>query len=134
MNNEILESKNQDLVVQKINQVILLEEKLLKLKEIEQQIKDEKENLRQAMIKSDLKKWETPNGTKVTLIEDGEDEEIEIKKIDYGKFNAENQDLIKRKEELEKKIEKAQEPYTTIINEVKSGRKGCVRITLPKAA
>ena len=121
-----------ELVVKKLNEVIVLEEKLQKIKEIEKEIKNQKEELKQLMIEANMKKWETPNGTKITLVEDAEDEDIEIETIDYAKFNTEHLELVLKKEAIEKEIKEAQKPYTTITKAIKKGRKGYVLITLPK--
>jgi hypothetical protein len=121
-----------ELVVKKLNEVIVLEEKLQKIKEIEKEIKNQKEELKQLMIETNMKKWETPNGTKITLVEDAEDEEIEVETVDYAKFNTEHLELFLKKEALEKEIKEAQKPYTTITKEIKKGKKGYVLITLPK--
>lgn len=121
-----------ELVVKKLNEVIVLEEKLQKIKEIEKEIKNQKEELKQLMIEANMKKWETPNGTKITLVEDAEDEDIEVETIDYAKFNTEHLELVLKKEAIEKEIKEAQKPYTTITKETKKGRKGYVLITLPK--
>src|SRR5574344_3119803 len=121
-----------ELVVKKLNEVIVLEEKLQKIKEIEKEIKNQKEELKQLKIENNMKKWETPNGKKITLVEDAEDEDIEIETIDYAKFNTEHLELVLKKEAIEKEIKEAQKPYTTITKETKKGRKGYVLITLPK--
>lgn len=124
MGNELLELK--------INQVIVLEEKLKMLKEVEKQIKDEKEELRQAMINANLKSWETPNGTKLTLVEDSPDEEIEVPKIDREKFLKENEELVDRYNSVMLEYRSKERDYTTYEKEIQKGRKGYVRITLPK--
>lgn len=126
--------ENNELVVKKINEIIVLEQKLQMLKEVENQIKQEKEDLRQAMIKVDMKKWEMPNGTKITLIEDGEDEVVQIKKIDEVKFAEENLEFHNAFMEHKKQYEDKRNEYATITTEIKPGRKGYVRITLPKVS
>ena len=96
------------------NKVIALENKLQEYKVIEEEQKNLKEKLKQAMISSGNKGWETPNGVKITLVEDGEDKEI--MKFNENKFKNENEELYK--EYLEPKIQK--------------GKAGYVRITFPK--
>lgn len=123
---------NNELLVQKINQVIVLEEKLKLLKEVEAQIKEEKEDLRQAMINAELKKWETPNGTTITLVEDGADEEIEVPTTDVEKFVEENDELITKYNNIILEYNNKRKEYTTYTKETKQGRKGYIRITLPK--
>lgn len=121
-----------ELLVQKINQVVLLEQKLVMLKEVEAQIKAEKEELRQSMIKAELKSWETPNKTKITLVEDTPDEEVEVPKIDREKFLEENDELVNRYNNLILEYKAKEKEYTTFEKEIQKGRKGYVRITLPK--
>lgn len=123
---------NNELLVQKINQVIVLEEKLKLLKEVEAQIKEEKEDLRQSMIKADLKKWETPNGTTITLVEDGADEEIEVPTTDVEKFVEENDELVTKYNNIMLEYNNKKKEYTTYTKETKQGRKGYIRISLPK--
>ena len=96
------------------NKVIALENKLQEYKVIEEEQKQLKEKLKQAMISSGNKGWETPNGVKITLVEDGEDKEI--MKFNENKFKNENEELYKKY--LESKIQK--------------GKAGYVRITFPK--
>lgn len=124
---------NNELLVQKINQVIVLEEKLRLLKEVEEQIKQEKEDLRQSMISAELKKWETPNGTKITLVEDGADEEIEVPTTDVEKFIEENSKLVDEYNNVMLEYQNKKKEYTTYTKEIKKGRKGYVKITLPKS-
>lgn len=122
-----------EVLVQKINQIVMLEDKLKAIKEIEAQIKEEKEELRQAMINANLKSWETPNGTKLTLVEDSPDEEIEVPKLDGERFIEENDALIEEYNNIVIKYEKKKKEYTTYKKEIKPGRKGYVRVTLPKS-
>lgn len=94
--------------------VLGLEIQLKSYEELKKQYDDFKEDLRQAMIKNNIKKWVTPNNTQITLILDGEDKEVQ--KFNEDKFKEENKDIYNRY--LETKIQK--------------GRKGSVRITPPK--
>lgn len=95
-------------------EVELLEQKLTAFKAMQDEHDEMKEQLRQAMIKANIKSWETPNGTKVTLVLDGEDKEVY--EFNKDRFADENADLYKKY--LEKKIKK--------------GRKGYVKITPKK--
>jgi len=123
--------ENNELVV-KIERIVALESKLKAIKEIEKQIKEEKENLRQAMIEVNLKAWETPNKTKITLVEDTPETEIEVEVLDVEKWENDNESLVDRKKELEEEIKESQKDYINIETQIKNGRKGYVRITLPK--
>ena len=94
--------------------VLELENQLKAYEELKKQHETFKEELRQAMIKSGIKKWITPNDTQITLILDTEDKEV--LKFNEDKFKEENEDIYNKY--LETKIQK--------------GRKGSVRITPPK--
>jgi len=122
---------NNDLVV-RLNEIVILEEKLQKMKLIEKQIKEMKEDLKVSMQDNDLKKWETPNGTKITLVEDTPESEIEVKVLDRIKFYEDNKNIVNELRLLKEKVELLEEDYTVTKTEIKKGRKGYVRITLPK--
>lgn len=96
------------------NKVVALENQLAEMKKIEAQAKDLKEQLKTAMEKSGTKTWETPNGTKITLVPDGEDKVV--KKFNEKLFKNNNLDLW--------------DEYSEEV--VQKGKSGYVRITLPK--
>ena len=125
----MLEERKNDLLVQ-IERVVELENKLIKLKEVEEKIKEEKEQLRQAMIEVNLKKWEMPNGTKITLVEDTPEEEVEVEVLDNNAWAESNTDLVAEKADLEKRIKETQKDFISIEKQIKKGRKGYVKITL----
>lgn len=95
-------------------EIIALENKLKEYKKIEQEQKELKEQLKKAMEEKGIKSWKTPNGAKITLVEDGKDKEV--MKFNENKFKEENEDIYNKY--LETKIQK--------------GRNGYVLITLPK--
>lgn len=98
--------------------VVQLEERLKAYKDIENQIKSEKEKLRLAMLEHKVKSWETPNHIKVTLVADTPAKTTVKQVFNEDKFKKENTDL-----------------YNSYVEdkEVKSnGRKGYVKITIPK--
>ena len=95
-------------------EIIVLENKLKEYKKIEQEQKELKEQLKKAMEEKGIKSWQTPNGAKITLVEDGKDKEV--MKFNEKKFMEENQDIYNNY--LESKIQK--------------GKNGYVLITLPK--
>lgn len=95
-------------------EIIALENKLKEYKKIEQEQKELKEQLKKAMEEKGIKSWQTPNGAKITLIEDGKDKEV--MKFNEKKFMEENQNIYNNY--LETKIQK--------------GKNGYVLITLPK--
>ncbi len=96
--------------------VCQLEEQLAAYKDIEKQCKAAKDNLKKVMEAYNIKTWTTPNGTKITLVPDGEDKTI--REFDLKKFEEFHPELI--------------EPY--MVDKVKKGRSGYVKITLPKQA
>ena len=95
------------------NKVVALENQLVEMKKIEAQAKDLKEQLKTAMEKAGTKTWETPNGTKITLVPDGEDKVV--RKFNEKLFKDNNLDLW--------------DEYSEEV--VQKGKSGYVRITLP---
>lgn len=95
-------------------EIIALENKLKEYKKIEQEQKELKEQLKKAMEEKGIKSWQTPNGAKITLVEDGKDKKV--MKFNEEKFKEENQNIYNSY--LETKIQK--------------GKNGYVLITLPK--
>lgn len=107
------------------SEVVILETELAKMKEIEDRYKAAKEELKVGMERVGLNKWETPNGTKITLVEDSPDKEVEIESYDEEKFIKENPELH---EQYNLKLAE----YKITKKEIKKGKKGYVRITFPK--
>ena len=98
-------------VVEYAEKVILLEQKLQNMKMLEGELKSAKAELKRLMQENGVKKWITPNGTKITLVPDGEDTVISA--FNEKKFAEEKPDIYA--EYLEDKL--------------KAGRSGYVRIT-----
>ena len=96
------------------NKILLLEERLKEYKKIEEEQNDLKSKLKELMENNNIDSWTTLNGTKITLVADGEDKEV--LKFNEQKFKEENDDLYKKY--LETKIQKS--------------KKGYIRITIPK--
>lgn len=107
------------------NQIIALENQLAETKKIEEQVKKLKAELKNAMENKNIKKWETPNGTKITLVEDTPDKEVEVEYYDEDKFIAENTELHER-------YHNTLAMYKDTKIEIKKGKTGYVKITLPK--
>lgn len=107
------------------SEVVILETELAKMKEIEDRYKAAKEELKVGMERVGLNKWETPNGTKITLVEDSPDKEVEIESYDEERFIKENPELH---EQYNLKLAE----YKITKKEIKKGKKGYVRITFPK--
>ncbi|HHX68448.1 MAG TPA: endonuclease [Gallicola sp.] len=97
-------------VIELSNQIIELEEHLTIYKRIEKEQKELKNKLKSAMQEHGIKKWTTPNGTKITLVDDGEDKEIEV--FNEDNFKKDNEELYKKY--LEKKIKKGRSGYVLI--------------------
>lgn len=96
------------------NKVVALENQLAEMKKIEAQAKDLKTQLKAAMENNNIKKWETPNGVKITLVADGEDKIV--RKFNEKLFKDNNLDLW--------------DEYNEEV--VQKGKNGYVKITLPK--
>ena len=101
-------------VVEYANKILALEQQLESMKQLEKELKSAKAELKRLMQENDVKKWITPNGTKITLIPDGEDTIVSA--FNEKKFAEEKPDIYA--EYLEEKL--------------KAGRSGYVRVTLPK--
>lgn len=94
--------------------IVAFESQLDYLKSIEKKVKEDKARLKDAMQSCGVKSWTTPNGYKITLVPDGEDEvkkkfnEIKLKETDPETYNKYLEDTIVK------------------------GRSGYVKITAPK--
>ena len=100
------------------NKVVELENKLAEYKELEKQYKSFKEKLYEAMIEYGVDKWTTNNDVKITLVNGSADTIEIVDEFNIEKFKEENPELFNQY------IEKKQN--------IKNGRKGFVKITLPK--
>lgn len=96
------------------NKIVALENQLTEMKKIEVQAKELKAQLKSAMENNNIKKWETPNGVKITLVADGEDKVV--RKFNEQLFKENNLDLW--------------DQYSEDV--VQKGKVGYVKITLPK--
>ena len=103
------------------NELVSISYKLAKLElalaeydEIKKQRDDFKAKLKAVMEKENVKKWTTNNGTQITLIPDGVDSTVET--FDEKTFKAENEEVYKK----------------YLVEKTKKGRKGYVKITIPK--
>lgn len=101
------------------NKVIVFETRLAEYKKLEEQYKEMKQKLFEAMVKHDVKSWQTVNGTKITRV-DGTEATVEIvKEFNAAKFKEENPDVYDR--------------YLEDVKKKKAGKSGYVKITLPKS-
>ena len=102
------------------SRIVAFEQQLSRMKELEKKIKSEKDRLKTAMETAGVKKWETPNGYKITLIPDSEDTVVTEESFNAERFMAEHPEIV--------------EQYMETKNVIKKGKKGYVRITSPKEA
>ena len=100
------------------SRIVAFEQQLARMKEIEKKVKSEKDRLKDAMERAGVKKWETPNGYKITLIPDSEDTVVQEESFNADRFMAEHPEIV--------------EQYMETKNVIKKGKKGYVRITSPK--
>lgn len=107
-------------------QVVALENELATFKAIQDKYDKAKAELKTAMENQGLKKWTTPNGTQITLVLDSPDKEVEEEYYDEDKFIAENT-------ELHQQYHNKLAEYKETRKVIKKGKKGYVKITLPKS-
>ena len=100
------------------SRIVAFEQQLSMMKEVEKKVKAEMERLKNAMENAGVKKWETPNGYKITLIPDSEDKAVQETTFNAERFMDENPELC--------------EKYMETKTVIKKGKKGYVRITAPK--
>lgn len=105
-------------LIETSNKIVLMEQKLADMKRIEAEIKDMKVQLKDLMEQYGVPKWETPNGTKITLVADIADKVEQEEYFDTEAFEAEHPRMYKT--------------YRKVREVVKKGKKGYVKITLPK--
>lgn len=101
-------------LVEIADKVLSLESQLEMFKQIEKEYKEAKASLKAGMERYGIKKWETPNGTKITLIPDGEP--TEKWEFDVDAFAKDNDGLYRK--------------YCKKVT--KKGKAGYVRITAGK--
>lgn len=100
------------------NKVVAIENRIAELKALEAEQKKVKQALFDAMIKHNVKSWETPNGIKITRV-DAVEPTVEIAtEFDEERFKEENKGLYVM--------------YLHDVEKKKSGKSGYVKITLPK--
>lgn len=103
-------------VVEVANQVIALENQLKLFDELSKKRDKLKKDLKELMEKNNIKKWETPNGTKITLVEDTPDKLINEIYFDETQFALENPEV--------------HDKYLKNKEVIKKGKSGYVKITL----
>jgi hypothetical protein len=100
------------------NKVVAFESQLAAMKAIEQQLKEAKQALFDAMTKHDVKSWTTPNGTKITRVDATAGDTKTVTEFDTAAFKAENPAMY--------------EMYLHEVEKKTAGRSGYIKITLSK--
>jgi hypothetical protein len=98
------------------NKIVAFENQLAAMKEIEQQLKDAKRQLFLEMMKHDVKSLETPNGTKITRVDDTPGGVKKVREFDVESFKADNPSMYRM--------------YLREVEKKTNGRSGFVRITV----
>lgn len=118
--NEALETKRNSAILDAtLREIAKVEEELASYKVLEQKKKDLLEELRTSMEEYGIDKWETPNGTKITLVKAVEPSEYTVSQFDEASFKLDDPDTY--------------ELYCRNVVKKDRGRKGYVRITTPKS-
>ena len=94
--------------------IIALEQRLKAYKQLEELRKKEMTDLKSAMERNNIKSWQTPEGVIITLVADGKDKVV--KEFDTDTFAIENPEIYAR----------------YLLEKIKKGRAGYVKVTLPK--
>ena len=100
------------------NRILAFEYQLGLLKEAEAKIKADKARLKAAMERAGVKSWKTPNGYKITLVEDGVEKVEEVTTFDEASFKSDLPEIYLK--------------YCKTKKKVTPGRAGYVKITAPK--
>lgn len=101
----------------KISQaVVILEKRMADYKEFEAQYKEMKQALFDAMVKYDVKSWETPNGAKITRVDAVPATVKVVTQFDEDAFKKENPALHGM--------------YLHDVEKKTAGKSGYVRVTM----
>lgn len=100
------------------NKVVAFENQLSAYKQLEKDYETAKKALYEAMKKHEVKAWTTPNGTRISRIDEVVAKVNTVLEFDIETFKKEKPALYK--------------DYTKSITKKTGGRKGYVKITLPK--
>ena len=100
------------------DQVAKLELQLQAIKQVEDQAKQLKDRLYEMMLEYDVKSFKTINGVAIARIDGKEDEIVELEVFNETVFQEENPELYQQ--------------YLCKTTKINKGKKGYVRITLPK--
>lgn len=98
------------------NKVVQFENQLAAMKEIENQLKEAKKQLYHEMLKHDVKSWTSPNGTKITRVDEVPGSTKKVAEFDEKLFKAECPAIHQK--------------YTKMVEKKSNGKAGYVRITM----
>lgn len=101
-----------------VTQITVLEDDLKKYNALKKRYDDMKAELYEAMLEHEVDKLIAPNGTQFTLVKETPSESIPVVKFDENRFKKEHPEMW--------------EDYQWFTHDYKAGRKGYVRITIPK--
>lgn len=99
-------------------QVVTFENQLAAMKEIEQKLKDAKRQLYHEMVKHNVKSCTTPNGAKITRVDEVPGGTKKVKELNVDAFRVEHPDLYQL--------------YLCEVEKKTNGKAGFVRITVPR--
>ena len=100
------------------NKLLAFERRLAVYKELEKQYEDMKQQLFNAMQKHNVTSWETFGGAKITLVEETSATVENVQELDIEALSKAHPDIVRE--------------YTKAVEKKKKGRRGYIRITLPK--
>lgn len=98
------------------DKIVTFERQLASMKEIEQKLKEAKKQLYQEMVKHDQKSLVTPNGTKITRVDDVPAGTKKVKELDTEAFKAECPGIYQK--------------YLREVEKKTNARSGYVKITV----
>ncbi len=100
------------------NKIVVFEKQLAAMKEVEQKLKDAKKQLYNEMVKHNVKSWSSPNGTKITRVDEVPGSTKRVGEFDMESFKRECPATFDR--------------YCRLVEKKTNGKAGFVRITMPK--
>ena len=98
------------------NKVVQFENQLAAMKEVENQLKEAKKQLYHEMLKANVKSWTSPNGTKITRVDEVAGKTKTVAELDVETFKRECPATFER--------------YCRMVEKKTNGKAGFVRITV----
>ena len=98
------------------NKVVKFENQLAAMKDIENQLKEAKKQLYHEMLKHNVKTWTSPNGTKITRVDEVPGKTKQVAELDVETFKRECPATFER--------------YCRMVEKKTNGKAGFVRITV----